>query len=407
MTGWENVAFIHLCITQYISPPELVCLILTSRDLCETYGNPETYRAVAKSFFGPAINGPRGHVSRRHRQNKGVWRAGDGAKARLSLLWRERTRTSVLQLQNDHLVQQREHERRWVLQQAAAVMRTCPYASRHNGSCCSHAKLRLWTSANIVAAKQSSRSQERPPSHHGVRCSRCGTGPVVGSAYRCAAGCFCASSNTKATPSGAAGVSATGPQQRVSSWPALRSSRGLAGRDVRERSGGGNGGSDNGRGGKPGGHSAESGGGGGRGGGAGEGCYTLCEGCFSERRKFHPPHPFARLRAGFAESRLSGPVLYEAVCGDCSFGSLVLVRPLKAREALGDHPSGSGDLWAVPVRVEAAGPLPLSQVKSRIAAGDRDDNRGLAFASDTWLLRQQQEVEEEKLEGGAPGDPLF
>lgn len=73
MAGWENVAFIHLCITQYISPPELVCLILTSRDLCETYGNPETYRAVAKSFFGPAVDGPRGHLSRRHRQKKGVW----------------------------------------------------------------------------------------------------------------------------------------------------------------------------------------------------------------------------------------------------------------------------------------------------------------------------------------------
>lgn len=73
MTGWENVAFIHLCIAGFISPPELVCLTLTSRDLCETYGNPETYRAVAKSFFGPAVEGPRGHLSRRHRKKKGVW----------------------------------------------------------------------------------------------------------------------------------------------------------------------------------------------------------------------------------------------------------------------------------------------------------------------------------------------
>eukprot|EP00752_Nemacystus_decipiens_P008787 g7841.t1 len=364
MTGWENVAFIHLCISQYISPPELVCLILTSRDLCETYGNPETYRAVAKSFFGPPVKGPRGHLSRRSRQKKkGVWRAGDGAKARLSLLWRERTRANVRLLQNAHLLQQREHERRWVLQQAAAVMRTCAYSSRHHGSCCSHGKLRLWTSANIVAAKYSSRSQERAPSHHGVRCSRCGTGPVVGTAYRCAAGCLCAI-NTN-VPGGGGG-----------------------------------------RGGKAGVNSVDRGDRGGSGGGAGGGCraYTLCEACFAERRQFHPPHPFARLRAGFAESRLSAPVLYEAVCGDCSFGSLILVRPLKAREAFGDESSG-GDVWAVPVRVEAAGPLPLSQVKNRIAAGDRDDNRGLAFASENWLLQHQRLTEEESLEGGDPVDP--
>lgn len=50
-------------------------------------------------------------------------------------------------------------------------------------------------------------------------------------------------------------------------------------------------------------------------------------------------------------------------CGDCSFGSLVLIRPLKTREALGDP--GGRDLWAVPVRVEAVGPLPLSQARSK------------------------------------------
>lgn len=59
--------------------------------------------------------------------------------------------------------------------------------------------------------------------------------------------------------------------------------------------------------------SSGGGGSGGGGGGVGGGSYTLCEACFSERRQFHPPHPFARLRAGFSESRLSGPVLYEAV----------------------------------------------------------------------------------------------
>lgn len=52
-------------------------------------------------------------------------------------------------------------------------------------------------------------------------------------------------------------------------------------------------------------------------------------------------------------------------CGDCSFGSLILVRPLKAREAApGDTGTGDGgDLWAVPVRVDSAGPLPLSQAR--------------------------------------------
>ncbi|CAN0042511.1 unnamed protein product, partial [Laminaria digitata] len=82
-------------------------------------------------------------------------------------------------------------------------------------------------------------------------------------------------------------------------------------------------------------------------------------------------------------------------CGDCSFGSLLLVRPLMAHEVAGGSGGGGdscsddvvdGGLWAVPVRVEAAGPLPLSQVKSRIAAGDRDDNRGLAFVSENWSL---------------------
>lgn len=47
------------------------------------------------------------------------------------------------------------------------------------------------------------------------------------------------------------------------------------------------------------------------------------------------------------------------------------------------------------------------QVKSRIAAGDRDDNRGLAFASENWLLPRQQRTEEERRDGGDPVDPLF
>lgn len=48
--------------------------------------------------------------------------------------------------------------------------------------------------------------------------------------------------------------------------------------------------------------------------------------------------------------------------------------------------------------------LPHFQVKSRIAAGDRDDNRGLAFASENWLLQQ---TEEERPEGVELDDALF
>lgn len=49
------------------------------------------------------------------------------------------------------------------------------------------------------------------------------------------------------------------------------------------------------------------------------------------------------------------------------------------------------------IRLGVAVPLlVLRQVKSRLAAGDRDDNRGLAFASENWRLQRQQEEEEEE-----------
>ncbi|CAN0205558.1 unnamed protein product, partial [Ectocarpus sp. 12 AP-2014] len=280
---------------------------------------------------------------------------------------------------------------------------------------------RLWTSANLVATKSSSRrSQERPASHHGVRCDRCKEGPITGSCFRCAAGCAATAvpNDTSTCPchggkSGVANGVSRGVRRRHQqqqqqqqqheklSPPSTilpRSSGETPAREERkERTGGGGGGNSSGT--QKKGHEGASGGGGSGGCGFGNGFYTLCEACFPYRHQFHPPHPFARLRPGFAEPRLSGPVLYEAVCGDCSFGSLILVRPLKAREAApGDTGSGDGgDLWAVPVRVDSAGPLPSHfppfrppclQVKSRIAAGDRDDNRGLAFASDNWRLQQ-------------------
>lgn len=72
MSSWGNVAFMHLALATYFAPPDLVCLMQVNRDLLQTYGTTETYRAVAKSFFGSAA-GPRGHLSRRQRRKKGVW----------------------------------------------------------------------------------------------------------------------------------------------------------------------------------------------------------------------------------------------------------------------------------------------------------------------------------------------
>lgn len=122
---------------------------------------------------------------------------------------------------------------------------------------------RLWTSTTIVAAKLSSRSFDSPPIQAGVRCDRCKIGPIVGPCFRCAAGC-----GSMATCRGAAPTAPT----RIG-----RSGRGR--------------------------ESAES---------PGKG-YTLCEACFGSRGRFHPPHPFARLAPGFADVRLSGPALYEAM----------------------------------------------------------------------------------------------
>lgn len=197
-----------------------------------------------------------------------------------------------------------------------------------------YAPYRLWSSANKVANKASLYSQERPASHHGVRCSRCKVGPIVGSCYRCAAGCVAKRFNAERVNAkclsekclnakhlhtkclaekclNAKGLNskhfdetclnakclnakclkatrfskATGPSE------GSRSSTGLGGgREARDSD--------------P--ENATNGSG-------GEGCYTLCEACFSERGQFHPPHPFARLRPGFGDSRLSGPELYEAV----------------------------------------------------------------------------------------------
>ena len=162
---------------------------------------------------------------------------------------------------------------------------------------------RLWSSANIVATK--AYGQERPASHHGVRCSRCKVGPIAGSCYRCAAGCV---ANAKRPSS-----------KRFSSKQSSEGGR-LPGLET--GAGGGRSSQSSGRsrfpgGGRGGGETARSSSRAARAvmhtGGGDEGCYTLCEACFSERGRFHPPHPFARLRPGFGDSRLSCPELYEAV----------------------------------------------------------------------------------------------
>lgn len=129
--------------------------------------------------------------------------------------------------------------------------------------------LRLWESATAVAAKPSYRGPEQPLTHPGVRCDRCKSGPIIGSCYRCTAGC-------------------RGQQHPRPSVLALKEKpapgnvgRGSCADSFEEYLGGS--------------------------------CYTLCETCFSRRSSFHPPHSFARIRACFANARLSGPVLYEAV----------------------------------------------------------------------------------------------
>ncbi|CAN0506980.1 unnamed protein product [Laminaria digitata] len=162
-----------------------------------------------------------------------------------------------------------------------------------------------------MANKASFRRQERPASHHGIRCSRCKVGPIAGSCYRCAAGC-------QSSGGGRSDSNFGRGEGGERSSQSIRGSRSPGkGRGEGEQSSRSSGGSCSSGVGREGGgearssshlakrvvHSS----------GGDEGCYTLCEACFSERGRFHPPHPFARLRPGFGDSRLSGPELYEAV----------------------------------------------------------------------------------------------
>lgn len=72
MAGWDNVAFMHLYLAQYLSPPDVVCLVFTSRDSAKTFDTADAWRAVTKAFFGP-VGGARGHMSRKMRRKKFVW----------------------------------------------------------------------------------------------------------------------------------------------------------------------------------------------------------------------------------------------------------------------------------------------------------------------------------------------
>ncbi|CAM9484766.1 unnamed protein product [Discosporangium mesarthrocarpum] len=379
MPSWEHIHFAHVGIVDYLTPPDLVSLIMTCRDASRRFDGPEVYRMLAKTCYGDR------HGWRRRRRKKSSttsWRCGDGAKARLCALWAEAVQEQRTRIQTSYLVEREGHERRWILQKTADVMRSCVYGGRQGRSCC-HSKLRLWAFAAAITANLPPMAERQVLRHPGIRCDRCGTGPVMGHCFRCVGSC-------KGVSAPLSPLSGEGGRRGVVA--------GRSGSEGRKEAGSGVGesgvlpeGNEVGKGEDQPDQSRE---GGGEGGG-----YNLCEACFRRRRDFHPPHPFVCLDAGFAERRLTFPMQYEAVCGDCCFGSLVNIRPLRAYEAPqpelvgsgkpgGGHVAGTGirggDLWAVPVRVEAVGPLPLSQVRTRMLAGQRHGSRGLVFASDNW-----------------------
>lgn len=71
MVGWDDVAFMHFSFVPYLSPPDVVCLVLTSRE-GKVFDTADSWRTVTRSVFG-AAGGPRGHLSRRQRKKKVVW----------------------------------------------------------------------------------------------------------------------------------------------------------------------------------------------------------------------------------------------------------------------------------------------------------------------------------------------
>lgn len=72
MTGWDDVAFLHLLFAPFLLPPDVVSLVSSSRETAKTFDNADSWRAVTKACFG-AVGGARGHLSRRQRKKKGTW----------------------------------------------------------------------------------------------------------------------------------------------------------------------------------------------------------------------------------------------------------------------------------------------------------------------------------------------
>lgn len=72
MPGWDNASFMPLLFVPYLSPPDVVCLVLTSSGSAKTFDTADTWRAVTRTLFAP-VPGPKGHLSRRQRRKKVMW----------------------------------------------------------------------------------------------------------------------------------------------------------------------------------------------------------------------------------------------------------------------------------------------------------------------------------------------
>lgn len=72
MASWDDILFIHILLVPYMTPPDVVCLIFTSRECKKVFDTADSWRAVTKACFGP-LGGSRGHLPRRLRRKKVVW----------------------------------------------------------------------------------------------------------------------------------------------------------------------------------------------------------------------------------------------------------------------------------------------------------------------------------------------
>lgn len=72
LTTWDDARFLYTLLVPFLAPPDVVCILSTSRGNLETYDTAEVWKALAKAFFGP-LGGSRGHRSRRQRKKKTTW----------------------------------------------------------------------------------------------------------------------------------------------------------------------------------------------------------------------------------------------------------------------------------------------------------------------------------------------